>query len=213
MKRAVLAALASIAGATSAEQQIVLLATMGSKAIVHIDGGRRTLAVGEQSDGVKLLRVDADGGVVEVDGKQRRLALGEGYRSAGGGSREGGGSVFLSPDPRGHYFSSLTINGRIINGMVDTGATHLSMNATQARSLDIEFTRGRPGYALTASGNVRAWLIRLPQMRIGEVTIYDVPVSIRDSNDSAPILIGSSLLARFEMKQEEKAMVLVKKKY
>lgn len=214
MKRLVFVALACLAGSAWAETQLVLLATMGSsKAIVNIDGKRRTITAGQEADGVKLLRVDPEGGLFEVDGKQRHLALGEGYRSSGGGAREGGGSLTLAADAGGHFYSSLTINGRMVRGLVDTGATHLSMTAAQARALDIEYARGRPGYTQTANGNVRAWVSSLPQVRIGEITVYDVPVSVRDSNDGAPILIGSSLLSRFEMKQGERAMVLVKKNY
>jgi aspartyl protease family protein len=202
-----------MAGAALAEQKLVLLATMGSKALVTIDGSRRTLGVGDQVGGIKLVRIDSDGGVFEVDGKQRRLALGEGYVATAGASGGGGGSVFLAPDARGHYFSSITINGHNGRGVIDTGATHLSMNASQARAFDIDYKGGERVGLRTANGNVGAWMVHIPQMKLGEVVVYDVPVVVSDSMGDAPILIGTSVLSHFQMRQEQAALVLVKKEY
>jgi aspartyl protease family protein len=211
LKRALLAFVCCLAaGGVFAEQKLVLLATMGSKALVTIDGSRRTLGVGEQVGGIRLVRIDSDGGVFEVDGKARKLALGEGYVSGSSPSR---GSLYLAPDERGHYFSSITINGHNVHGMIDTGATHLSMSVSQARVLDVDYQGGQRVGLRTANGVVGGWLVRLPQLKLGDIVVYDVPLLVRDSMDESPILIGTSLLGHFQMRQEQAALVLVKKDY
>ncbi|GAA5786178.1 hypothetical protein GCM10007860_24150 [Chitiniphilus shinanonensis] len=212
MKRALLTLLCCLAAGPALADQVTLLATMGNKAVVTVNGARKTLAVGQQVGAVKLVRLDGDGAVFEVDGKQRRLALGEGY-VGGGGRDEVGGSVILSPDARGHFFTSLTINGRTVSGVVDTGATHLSMNTAQAKELGIDYSKGQTAMAQTANGSVKAWLLWLPQLKVGTITVYDVPVGVREGTEEAPILIGTSLLNRFQMKREQDAMILTKKLY
>ncbi|TJZ72036.1 retropepsin-like aspartic protease family protein [Chitiniphilus eburneus] len=212
MKRILLALLFSLAAGSALADQITLLATMGNKAVISVNGARKTLGVGQQVGAVKLVRLDGDGAVFEVDGKQRRLALGEGY-VGGNDTASTGGSVILSPDARGHFFTSLTINGRTVSGVVDTGATHLSMNSKQAKEMGIDYTKGQSAMAQTANGSVKAWLLWLPQVKVGTIVVYDVPVGVRDGTEEAPVLIGTSLLNRFQMKREQDAMILTKKLY
>ena len=187
---------------------------MGGKGVFQINGQKKTLQVGQQQSGFKVVSIARDSAVVEAaNGRQRRLGLGEGYVAATETKTDGDGSLVLTPGQGGHYFVDISINGQTQRGVIDTGATHLSMSSKVADSLKIEYKSGKPMLSQTANGTVKAWLTQLPQIRIGTVTLYNVDVGVRESVDNAPILIGMSLLNRFQMKREQDLMILSKKTY
>ncbi|HSC81062.1 MAG TPA: TIGR02281 family clan AA aspartic protease [Chitinolyticbacter sp.] len=213
MKKALLMAAALLLAGAAHADQITLLATMGNKAVVSVDGKRHTVAIGQKAGVAKLVKLDGDSAVFEVDGKQRRLSLGEGYVADGGQATDSGGSIVLSPDKSGHYFTALSINGNSVNGVVDTGATHLSMNVEQAKRLGIDYASGQPAQAQTANGTIKAWIIQLQQVKIGPITVYNTPATVREGGDNTPVLIGTSFLNRFQMKRDQELMILTKKAY
>jgi aspartyl protease family protein len=193
---------------------ITLLATLGEKAIFSVNGTRQTLAVGEQAADFRLVSIAGDSVVIEAYGRRRRVGLGEGYVAAGPASPDRiGGRLILSPDELGHYYADVTINGRRQRGVIDTGATHLSLSRAMADSLHVDYSHGSAGQTQTANGVIRAWLVKVPQLQLGTVTVYDVETVVRDSTDNGPILIGSSLLNRFQMSRDQSMMILNKKIY
>ncbi|WP_148717278.1 retropepsin-like aspartic protease family protein [Chitinolyticbacter meiyuanensis] len=212
MKALLMTAALFLAGTVQADQ-ITLLATMGNKAVVDIDGKRHTVAIGQKAGVAKLVKLDGESAVFEVDSKQRRLLLGEGYVAGNSTVSQEGASVVLSPDAKGHYFAQLSINGNSVNGVVDTGATHLSMNVEQAKRLGIAYANGQPAQAQTANGTIKAWIIQLQQVKIGGITIYNTPATVREGGDDTPVLIGTSFLNRFQMKRDQELMILTKKAY
>jgi aspartyl protease family protein len=194
--------------------EITLLATMGNKGIFQVNGQKKTLQAGQKQGEFKIIAIASDSAVVEAEnGRQRRLGLGEGYVAATETKNDSDGSLVLSPGQGGHYFVDLTINGQTQRGVIDTGATHLSMTGKTADSMKIAYKNGKPMQSHTANGIVKAWLTQVPQIRIGSVTLYNVEIGVRDSSDSAPILIGMSLLNRFQMTRDQDLMILSKKNY
>ena len=74
----------------AAVSQIEVQALFGGKAVVMIDGQRRTLSIGESSpEGVKLVKADSKQAVLKVDGKQKT------YKP--------GGTISLSYAKPGHH--------------------------------------------------------------------------------------------------------------
>jgi aspartyl protease family protein len=193
---------------------ITLFATLGDRAVFIVNGGRQTLRVGEQAADFRLLSIAEDSVIVEESGRRRRIGLGEGYVAAAPGNPDSlGGRLILSPDEQGHYYAEITINGRRQRGVIDTGATHLSLSRPMADAMRIDYIRGSPGQTQTANGVIRAWLVKVPQIQVGTVTVYDVETVVRDSSDNGPVLIGTSLLNRFQMSRDQSMMILSKKGY
>jgi aspartyl protease family protein len=205
-------ALAGLAGVARAAD-VTLLATLENKAIFTVNGARRTVGVGERTDDFRLISIAADSVVIEAYGRQRRMRLGEGYVAAPANPDSLGGRLILNPDEQGHYFAEITINGRRQRGVIDTGATHLSLSRPVADAMHIDYSRGSPGQTQTANGVIRAWLVKVPQLQVGTVTVYDVDTVVRDSSDNGPVLIGTSLLNRFQMSRDQSMMILNKKPY
>ena len=100
-----------------------------------------------------------------------------------------------------------TINGRATQFLVDTGATMVSMGASDADRLGLNYKAGQRGFSSTANGMAPAWRIKLSSVRLGEVEIFDVDALV--SPQPMPfVLLGNSFLTRFQMKRENDQMVL-----
>lgn len=203
-----LALCAGAAGATD----VALAGLLPGRAVLVVNGGNpRTLSVGGRTaEGVKLVAVESGVAVVEIDGKRQRLVLGEHAVSSGGSG--GGSSVTLTGDSRGQFFASGSINGAPMRFMVDTGATFVSLNANDAARAGIDYrNRGQPGVSSTANGTIRMWRVPGTTVRLGDITLHEVEVSVSEA--SMPItLLGMSFLNRLEMKRDGDTMTL-KKRY
>lgn len=203
-----LALCAGAAGATD----VALAGLLPGRAVLVVNGGNpRTLSVGAKTpEGVKLVGIESGVAVVEIDGKKQRLVLGEHAVSSGGSG--GGSTVTLTGDSRGQFYAAGTVNGAPMRFVVDTGATFVSLNATDAARAGIDYrNKGRPGQATTANGVKRIWLVPGNTVRLGDITLHEVEVSVSEAN--MPItLLGMSFLNRLEMKRDGDSMTL-KKRY
>jgi clan AA aspartic protease (TIGR02281 family) len=121
--------------------------------------------------------------------------------SAGGNT-----TLELIADRRGHFHAPLTINGVTVNGMIDTGASLVSMSAQVARQLGIVYANGRPMTMTTANGTIRAQTVTAREVTVGSITLRDVAVAV--SEGDMPLLIGMSFLRRLEMEIRGSSMTL-----
>lgn len=180
-----------------------------SKAILVVENGPpRTVPVGQKSpEGVKVLAVEGDRAVLEIEGKRRAVRIGQ-QTSLSGDS--GVASVTLNADLRGHFIAGGAINGTTARFMVDTGATNLVMGASEARRLGLDARNGEGGYSQTANGTVRTFRLKLDTVRIGDVTVHNVDAEVTP-NDMPFVLLGMSVLNRFEMLRDGDKMTLKKR--
>lgn len=192
--------------------EVTLLAAMGNKGILLIDGQKKTLAVGQQYGEVKLLGVNSEQATIQIGGQQRQLMLGQGYIASTKADTDTAGSLTLSPDSQGHYYADIAARGISQRGMIDTGASFLSMPRNLAGNMGVDYQHGQESRTQTANGIIRSWQINIPQIRIGSLLLYNVAASIRDQ-DNGPLLIGNSVLNRFQIKREQDLMILQKKNF
>ena len=203
--------LAALAGQACA-QSVALAGVLGSKALLVIDSGQpRSLGVGESHQGVKLVSLQGELAMVEMGGKRQSLRLGGAPASVGNlGEAAGGNKIVLSADSRGHFMTQGQINGRSASMMVDTGASMVSLSAAQAQQFGLAYKQGRMQGMSTANGVIPSWRIKLDQLRVGEVTLYDVDAVV--SEGAMPyVLLGNNFLSRFQMNRNNDQMVLDKR--
>jgi aspartyl protease family protein len=119
--------------------------------------------------------------------------------AAGSGSAR----VMLAADQRGHFETSLTVNGRPIKAMVDTGATVVALTYEDGRSLGLV----RPGdrYEIkmqTANGTAGAKRVTLNTVRLGGISLANVDAIVAQEGALGVNLLGMSFLRKlrtFEM--------------
>lgn len=195
-----------------AETSVMLTGTIGSRAILIINGGApKTVAVGETFQGVKLIALQAEQATVESAGKRNTLRM-DTPASIGGGTpgSAGGNRIVLPADSRGHFMTQGTINGRTVNFMLDTGATVVALSAADATRIGLDYSKGTPVRFSTANGVAAGYRMRLNSVRVGDVEVYDVDAIV--SEQSMPfILLGNSFINRFSMRRDADQMVLEKR--
>ena len=203
---ALLAAVAAFAAGTAAAQTVAMTGSMGSRALLVINGKTITAGAGSTVQGVKVISVQSDQAVVEVNGERQTLRLGVAQVDAAG-PVGGGRQIVLTADSGGHFQTLGTINGRTVTFMVDTGATTISMSSADADRIGLKYQQGQPIGLQTANGVVRGWRITLASVRIGEVEVFNVDGVV--ANREMPfVLLGNSFLSRFQMKRENDQMTL-----
>lgn len=138
-----------------------------------------------------------------------RLAAGpECVEASCGLSGEGmGQTLSLVADPKGHFQAKLTINGVTVDGIIDTGATLVSLGSDIAARMGISPEGGTKGLAAIANGAViPVYKKMVPQLKVGTITLTNVECSI--GNAGAPTLIGMSFLRRVKMNAVGGTMIL-----
>jgi aspartyl protease family protein len=202
-----LAVLPAVAGAAD----ITLFALFKDKAILQVDGTRRVLATGAESpEGVKLVSTDtqAEEAVVERDGKRETLRLGVVFSAFQGAAQQ---SVTLFADTNGFFHAEGSINGAAVTFLVDTGANTIAINSATAKRAGIDYTKGRPGTAKTASGYARMYGITLDSVKIGEIVLRNVEAGVIDGPQPETPLLGMSFLNALDMKREGNKMELTRR--
>ncbi len=192
-------------------QTVSMSGSLGDKALLMIDGAPRTVATGATVQGVKLVSVTGNDAVVEIKGKRVTVVMGGAQVNIGGQASNGGGSqIVLTAGSGGHFMTSGAINGRAVRFLVDTGATSVAMSIAEAEHIGLDYRSGQRGFVATANGNAPAYKVRLGEVRVGDVVIYDVEATVIPAQMEF-ILLGNSFLTRFQMKRENETMTLSKR--
>lgn len=190
-------------------EEVGLAGIMGSKALLMINGGEpQSVKVGEALGGVKVLAIQNDQVVVEIGGKKRPLRVGQ--HAVGAASADGSGKIVMTADAQGHFFTTGNINGTSVRFLVDTGATMVSLGASDARRIGLDFNRGQKGMSQTANGQTVVSKVQLDTVRIGDTTLHNVDALIHQ-NEMPVALLGMSFLNRMEMQRDGSTMTLKKR--
>lgn len=209
--RFAVAALFGLLPALAAAQSVSMSGSLGDKALLVIDGTPRTVAAGTTVAGVKVIKVTGSETLVEVGGKRQTLALGGAQVNLGGAASAGGGTqIMLAAGPGGHFVTSGSINGRAVRFVVDTGATTIAMGEADAKRIGLDYTRGQRGMVRTANGDVPSYRVSLREVRVGDVTVYNVDATVVPASMEV-MLLGNSFLSRFQMRRDADILVLEKR--
>ena len=188
-------------------RDILVLGLFKNKAIVNIDGTRRTLKINKPSpEGVILISADSDVAVLSVDGKQSEFKLGRHVSTAFKNKQMK--EAMIMP-VNGMYSIQGFINGHPVNFLVDTGATWIAMNIHQARSLGINFRlHGTRQMVSTANGSVPVYKLTLDKVKVGDIELNNVTAAVLEGNSPEQVLLGNSFLNRVQMQRQGQVMLL-----
>lgn len=190
-------------------QTATLSGILGDKALLIVNGRPpKIVAQGETYFGVKVISTLSDKAVVELNGVKQTLRVGDSPVSVG--SRAPGVSgnrVVLSSRSGGHYLTSGQINGHAVQFMLDSGATFVSLGASDAARIGLDYRSGQVVQSQTANGITYAWRSSLAKVQVGDVTLYDVDALVLPTT-MPTVLLGNSFLSRFQMTQANGQMIL-----
>ena len=203
-------ALALLASPAAWAQSVALQGMLGGKALLIVDGSApKTVAPGDTWKGVKVLSTRGDEATVEAGGRRFSLRVGEAPASVGGagGAPPSSGRIVLTAQSGGSFTATGSVNGRAAYFLVDTGATVVSMAASDAERYGVDYKGGQPVLMHTANGVAQGWRVKLASVRVGDVELREVDALV--SQQPMPfVLLGNSFLTRFTMRRDSDQMVL-----
>lgn len=195
----------------AAATDINVIGLFPGKAVVVINGNKpRILSTGEISpEGVKLISADSDSADFEIDGKRQVLGLGN--RISSNFAPADNSSVTLTADSSGHFITEGSINGATVKFIIDTGATMISLNSSEARRIGLNYLKGQRGVVSTANGPVPVYKVTLDNVKIGDISLNNVDALVQEGEHLPMALMGMSFLNRVDMKREGSEMTLTKR--
>lgn len=110
---------------------------------------------------------------------------------------QGLGRALLSANAQGHFTATFRINGKAVEGMIDTGASSVAINETTARRLgfggsDLDFK-----YKVnTANGQTAAAVVTLDRIEVDGVRVQDVKAMVLQDKALSGTLIGMTFLEK-----------------
>lgn len=195
-----------------ADTQVNVVGLFNGKALVTINGSApQTLSVGQTKNGVKLVAADSQQATLLIEGKTKVLGMGQAVSTGGGAESTQNQPVNLYADSAGQFFGNATVNGASLRYVVDTGATTVALNSTDAKRANINYINGEKGIASTASGKVVVYRVTINTLRIGSITLNNVEAVVNEGGFPEVVLLGMTALNRMEMKRDSTTMTLTKK--
>ncbi len=204
-----------LAGALNAPpaqaESVTLIGTIGSRAILMIDGGApKTLAIGDRFQNVRLVSLQEGQAVVEAGSQRVVLRMDTPVSVGKPAGNNGNTRIVLPAGSGGHFMTQGAINGRAVTFMLDTGATSVALSAADADRVGLVYKTGTPVQIGTANGVVMGYRVRLDSVRVGDVEVSSVDAVV--SPQSMPyVLLGNSFISRFSMRRDSDQMVLEKR--
>jgi len=195
-----------------ADTRVNVVGLFSNKAVVIINGGApRSLSAGQTADGVKLISADSGAATFLVEGKRQVLIMGQAASVAASAGPANNDPVRLYADSAGHFLGNLSINGTSLKYLVDTGATTVALNSSDAKFAKIDYEKGERIAMSTANGIVNAYLVRLNTLKIGTITLNNVEATVNEGGSPTVVLLGMSALNRLDMKRDNSILTLTKR--
>ncbi|MCB1507789.1 MAG: TIGR02281 family clan AA aspartic protease [Hyphomicrobiaceae bacterium] len=105
--------------------------------------------------------------------------------------------VYLRADDRGHFRSTISVNGRSMGALVDTGATLVILPESEAAMAGIRPRASEFNAPLsTANGTITAARVTIDEIEVGPIRLRDVAGLVVRDDQLAETLLGMSFLSR-----------------
>ena len=118
-------------------------------------------------------------------------------------------SVSIPHGEGGHYWTNARIDGRMISLIVDTGASHIALRASDAARIGIHpVARDYTVKTATANGFGRAAPVQLRMVEVGNVVVRDVQAAVHEDSALSVNLLGMSFLSKLRWTHERGRLVL-----
>jgi aspartyl protease family protein len=209
IRLALSAALLALLDNTAFATDVGVVGLFPGKAVLVVNNGApKTYSVGSTiGSGIKLISVSDASVVIDNQGKRQNIALGEYINRSASNDIP---SVTLQADSRGHFMAQVQVNGVTVSMLVDTGATMISLPASEAMRMNIDYKKGQIGYTNTANGRATVYRVKLNTVKLGDIELNQIDALVQENGLSSSLL-GMSFLNRTEMHRQGEQMTLTKR--
>jgi aspartyl protease family protein len=123
-----------------------------------------------------------------------------------------GNTAMLYADPRGHFFADVQVRGIPIRALVDTGASVVSFSTEDAAKFGLRPDASQPKRPFgTANGTVVASIVRIPEIRLQGITVFDVEAAIMPPGAMKGTLLGMSFMKKLQSYESRGSSMVMRK--
>lgn len=120
------------------------------------------------------------------------------------------GTVEIRAGSNGHFHTPVTINGRSVDVMIDTGASLVALTYEDAERAGIfvkpsDFTHR----VSTANGHARIAPVTLDMIQIGDITVRNVKAAVSERGRLDVTLLGMTFLGRLSRTEIRKGTLVL----
>ena len=195
------------ASKTSQAAEIQVVGLFKDAAIVNINHQRQMIRVGDEKHELRLLAANSDKALVEYHGERMLLSMAETSAIRIGLPTQTNAQAHLISHGE-MYNVTGSINDQLVDFVVDTGATYITMNAEQADRLRLNYKNAQKIMMNTANGKTTAHVFTLEKIRIGGIELKNVQAAVVHNLSSSRVLLGMSFLNQVEMQHKDGLMIL-----
>lgn len=193
-----------------ASHKIKVMALFTDKAMLVIDGNQKLLKKGQKYNGVKLISSDSEAVVLEMHGQQKKFKLGSEITTSFK-KQDPGKELVVWKDMYDMFRIHGSINNYSVHFLIDTGASSIALNSNTASRVGLDYKKGTPMQASTASGISKGYRITLDKVKIGHILLYNIEAAVLEGSFPTEILLGQTFLSRIHMTRDGDKMKLRKK--
>jgi len=176
-----------------------------------IDSNEVVLEVGERKHDVKLIDIFNRGALLEINGLRKRIGISTQIKVGSSYQSSSSKRVLIPAQRGGHHYIMGKINGGQIEFVVDTGASIIAINQSDAKRLGINYLRGQRGQANTANGQIEIRRVVFDRVNIGGIVQYDIAAAIFPDSALSVALLGNSYLSLINLEIADGVMILESK--
>jgi len=200
----------SNAASVSSVGKIQVVGLFKNAAILQINDVRKMFRVGDNKAGIELYEANSERAKIKVAGKVMVLSMAENMPVKVG--LPGGSDIQAHLLSSGGMFNVTgSINAKVTEFVVDTGATYVTISSAYAKRLQIDYSKAKKLMMNTANGKATAYIVTVKSVRIGGIEIKNVKTAVMHGLSSKKVLLGMSFLSQVEMTQKNGVMVLKKR--
>ena len=202
-------AVLSIVSASYAAPEIKVVGLFKDQAVVRLGNQLQTIKLRQLNEfGMYLNSLGEQSAEITYEGLTKVYAIRRDY--SGGYKVRTQARATVSLNNNFQYITAGSVNGRMLEFLLDTGANSVAMSSRQARRLGINFkSREREVSVSTAQGDVRAWQVILERIKVGEIELQQVAAVVIDGAYPVYTLLGMSFLSRVTMSNKQGVVTLV----
>ncbi len=124
----------------------------------------------------------------------------------------GGNTALLYADARGHFSADIYVRGIPVRTLVDTGATLVSFSEEDAAKIGLRAEPSqRKAPFQTANGVVTASIVRIPEIRLQGISVYDVEAAIMPRGAMQGTLLGMSFMKKLASYESRGTSMVLRK--
>jgi aspartyl protease family protein len=118
----------------------------------------------------------------------------------------------IAANEQGHYYADVFIDGRPVQVVVDTGATAVALREEDAASLGLFPSASDYTISVqTANGTAHAAPVKLREIKIGSIQLFDVDAIVAEHGALGVNLLGMTFLSRLSRVEMVGGSLLLRK--